>query len=76
MRNSIDYHGERAPRRAAVIAQAGYTGQHQFSVTYGDQKVTVRAEAGYAAIFPAGKHWGYNFTRPELHQNDRATKLR
>ena len=51
MRNSIDYPGERAPRRPAVIAQAGYTGQNHFSVTYGDQKVTVRAEDGYAAIF-------------------------
>ena len=44
MRNSIDYPGERAPRRPAVIAQAGYTGQNHFSVTYGDQRVTVRAE--------------------------------
>ena len=51
MRNSIDYPGERAPRRHAVIAQAGYTGQNHFSVTYGDQKVTVRAEDGYAALF-------------------------
>lgn len=75
MRNSIDYPGERAPRRPAVIAQAGYTGQNHFSVTYGDQKVTVRAEDGYAAIFTAAKHWGYKFTRPEYHQNARATKL-
>lgn len=61
MRNSIDYPGERAPRRPAVIAQAGYTGQNHFSVTYGDQKVTVRAEDGYAALFTAAKHWGYKF---------------
>ena len=75
MRNSIDYPGERAPRCPAVIAQAGYTGQNHFSVTYGDQKVTVRAEDGYAALFTAAKHWGYKFTRPEYHQNARATKL-
>lgn len=75
MRNSIDYPGERAPRRPAVIAQAGYTGKNHFSVTYGDQKVTVRAEDGYAALFTAAKHWGYKFTRPEFHQNARATKL-
>ena len=67
--------GERAPRCPAVIAQAGYTGQNHFSVTYGDQKVTVRAEDGYAALFTAAKHWGYKFTRPEYHQNARATKL-
>ena len=54
---------------------AGYTGQNHFSVTYGDQKVTVRAEDGYAALFTAAKHWGYKFTRPEYHQNARATKL-
>ena len=60
---------------SAVIAQAGYTGQNHFSVTYGDQKVTVRAEDGYAALFTAAKHWGYKFTRPEYHQNARATKL-
>ena len=75
MRNSIEYPGERAPRRPAVIAQAGYTGQNHFSVTYGDQKVTVRAEDGYAALFTAAKHWGYKFTRPEYHQTARATKL-
>ena len=50
MRNSIDYPGERAPRRPAVIAQAGYTGKNHFSVTYGDQKVTVRAEDGVALV--------------------------
>ena len=66
MRNSIDYPGERAPRRPA---------QNHFSVTYGDQKLTVRAEDGYAALFTAAKHWGYKFTRPEYHQNARATKL-
>ena len=75
LRNSIEYNGERATRRPAVIAQAGYTGQNHFSVTYGDQKVTVRAEDGYAALFTAAKHWGYKFTRPEYHQNARATKL-
>ena len=32
MRNSIDYPGERAPRRPAVIVQAGYTGQNHFSL--------------------------------------------
>lgn len=37
--------------------------------------VTVRAEDGYAALFTAAKHWGYKFTRPEYHQNARATKL-
>ena len=31
MRNSIDYPGERAPRRPAVIAQAGYTGQNHIA---------------------------------------------
>ena len=67
--------GAGAPRRPAVIAQAGYTGQNHFSVTYGDQNVTVRAEDGYAALFTAAKHWGYKFTRPEYHQNARATKL-
>ena len=35
----------------------------------------VRAEDGYAALFTAAKHWGYKFTRPEYHQNARATKL-
>ena len=64
-----------APRRPAVIAQAGYTGQNPFSVTYGGQNVPVRAEDGYAALFTAAKHWGYKFTRPEYHQNARATKL-
>ena len=64
-----------AAGQRAVIAQAGYTGQNHFSVTYGDQKVTVRAEDGYAALFTAAKHWGYKFTRPEYHQNARATKL-
>ena len=52
MQNSIDYPGERAPRRPAVIAQAGYTGQNHFSVTYGDQKVTVRAHVPHALFIP------------------------
>lgn len=75
MRNSIDYPGERAPRRPAVIAQAGYTGQNHFSVTYGAQNVTVRAEDGYAALFTAAKHWGYSFKRPEYHQSASVAKL-
>ena len=75
LRNIIDYHCERAPRRQAVIAQAGYTGQNHVTVTYGDQEVTGRADDGDAAIFTAAKHWGYKFTRPEFHQNARATKL-
>lgn len=73
MKNSINYPGERA-KRPAVIAQAGYTGKNYFDVTYGTQRVTVRAEDEYAALFTAAKHWGYKFTRPEYHQTARATK--
>lgn len=73
MKNSIDYPGERA-KRPPVIAQAGYTGKNYFDVTYGTQRVTVRAEDGYAALFTAARHWGYKFSRPEFHQNARATK--
>ena len=75
MRNSIDYPGERAPRRPAYRSLPAACGLPDRPVTYGDQKVTVRAEDGYAALFTAAKHWGYKFTRPEYHQNARATKL-
>lgn len=71
--NSIDYPGERA-KKPVVIAQAGYTGKNYFYVTYGSQHVVVRAEDGYAAMFTAAKYWGYKFTRPEFHQNARASK--
>ena len=61
MRNSIDYPGERAPRRPAVIAQAGYTGQNHFSVTYGDQKVTV----GIADVADTDGGWLHDSIRKE-----------
>lgn len=72
MKNSIDYPGERAKK--PIIAQAGYTGKNYYDVTYGTQRVTVRAEDEYAALFTAAKHWGYKFSRPEYHQSARAAK--
>lgn len=74
MKNSINYPGERA-KRPAVIAQAGYTGKNYFDVAYGTQRVTVRAEDEYAALFTAAKHWGYSFKRPEYHQTASVAKL-
>lgn len=75
MRNSIDYPGERAARRQPIIAQAGYTGKNHYAVEYHGRRLTVRASDELAALFTAAKHWGYKFTRPEYHQNARATKL-
>lgn len=63
MKNSIDYPGERAPRRKKVIAQAGYTGKNHYTVTYHDQQIIVRAADELAAMFTAAKHWGYAWTR-------------
>lgn len=73
--NSIDYTGERAPRRTRVIAQAGYTGKNYYAVAYRDQSITVRAGDELAAIFTAAKHWGYKWSAQEYHQNAKATKL-
>ena len=68
-------HRDRDSLQPDLAAGKQMVGQNHFSVSYGDQKVTVRAEDGYAALFTAAKHWGYKFTRPEYHQNARATKL-
>ena len=75
MKNSVDYPGERAPRRPCVIAQAGYTGKNYYAVAYRDQSITVRAGDELAAIFTAAKYWGYKWSAPEYHQNARADKL-
>mgnify|MGYP007090514834 CR=1 FL=1 len=74
MKNSINYLGERAPRRPCVIAQAGYTGKNYYTVVYRDQSVTVCAGDELAAIFTAAKHWGYKWSAPEYHQNAKAMK--
>ena len=73
--NSVDYPGERAPRRPNVIAQAGYTGKNYYTVVYRDQSVTVRAGDELAAIFTAAKYCGYKWSAPEYHQNAKAMKL-
>lgn len=73
--NSVDYPGERAPRRTHVIAQAGYTGKNYYAVMYRDQSITVRAGDELAAIFTAAKYWGYKWSAPEYHQNAKAMKL-
>lgn len=73
--NSINYPGEREPRRQKVIAQAGYTGKNYYAVAYRDQSITVRAGDELAAIFTAAKHWGYKWSVPEYHQNAKAVKL-
>lgn len=73
--NSIDYPGERAAKRSGIIKQAGYTGKNFYAVTYGSQKLIVRAADELAAMFTAAKHWGYAWTRPEYHQNARADKF-
>lgn len=74
MRNSIDYPGEWAPRRPAVIAQAGYTGQNHFSVTYGDQKVTVRAEDGWYTWRIWGRSCWRSLRRGGMRQ-DESTRI-
>lgn len=73
--NSINYPGEREPRRPRTIAQAGYTGKNYYTVVYRNQSVTVHAADELAAIFTAAKHWGYKWSAPEYHQNAKATKL-
>lgn len=73
--NSINYPGERAPRRPRVIVQAGYTGKNYYAVAYRDQSVTVRAGDELAASFTAAKYWGCKWSAPEYHQNAKATKL-
>lgn len=62
--NSIDYPGERAPRRPRTIAQAGYTGGNCCAVVYRNQSVTVHAADELAAIFTAAKYWGYKWSVP------------
>ena len=66
--NSIDYPGERAPRRADIVEQPGYTGKHYFVVDYAGRQLTVHAADETAALFWAAKRWGYSFKRPEYHQ--------
>lgn len=73
--NSINYPGERAAQRPDIAKQAGYTGKNHYVVTYGGQKLKVRAADETAALFTAAKHWGIKWTRPEYHQNARADKL-
>lgn len=72
--NSIDYPGERAAKRADIAQQAGYTGKNHYTVTYHDQQLIVCAADEIAAVFTAAKHWGYDWTRSEYHQNARAYK--
>ena len=75
LRNSIDYPGERATRRQEIVEQPGYAGKSYFVVSYAGRQLTVHAADKTAALFWAAKRWGYKFTRPEYHQNARATKL-
>ena len=75
MKNSIDYPGERAPRRKKVIAQAGYTGKNHYTVTYHYQQIIFRSSDELAAMVTAAKHCCYAWTRAEYHQNARADKL-
>lgn len=73
--NSIDYPGERAPKRSAIVEQPGYTGKNYFTVRYAGRQLIIHAADTTAALFWAAKHWGYSFKRPEYHQNATAAKL-
>lgn len=75
MRNSIDYPGERAPRRPEIVEQPGYAGKSYFVVSYAGRQLTVRAADRTAALFWAAKRWGYSFKRQEYHQNATVAKL-
>lgn len=75
MRNSIDYPGERVPRRSGIIEQPGYAGKNYFVVSYAGRQLTVHAADKTAALFWAAKHWGYSFKRQEYHQTADVAKL-
>lgn len=73
--NSIDYPGERATKRADIVEQPGYDGNHYFVVNYAGRQLTVHAADETAAIFWAAKRWGYDWTRSEYHQSASVAKL-
>lgn len=75
MQNSIDYPGERAPRRQEIVEQPGYAGKSYFVVSYAGRQLTVHAADKTAALFWAAKRWGYSFKRQEYHQSAAVAKL-
>ena len=75
MRNSIDYPGERAPRRQEIVEQPGYAGKSYFVVSYAGRQLTVHAADKTAALFWAAKRWGYSFKRQDYHQTASVAKL-
>ena len=75
LRNSIDYPGERAPRRQEIVEQPGYAGKSYFVVSYAGRQLTVHAADKTAALFWAAKRWGYSFKRQEYHQSAAVAKL-